>query len=253
MSFSTSTGALTGTPTTVAAATAYIITATNASGSTTRTFTLSVTVSSVTCANGGACIVGDTGPGGGIVFYVAPETFTQVGATSSMCSTSCKYLEAAPTTGTNAWTDAEYAWSGNTSVEIGATAQGTAIGTGYANTLAIIGQSRGGNTAERAGTISRAYRGPNTLTDWFLPSKGELNQMCKWQAGITGVDLTTVTTLCSGGTKNTGLGAAGFVEDGYWSSTEDDSDHAWGQYFNYGDQDTSVKYYPFYVRPVRAF
>jgi hypothetical protein len=43
MSFNTTTGALTGTPNTVAAATAYTVTATNASGSTTRTFTLTVT------------------------------------------------------------------------------------------------------------------------------------------------------------------------------------------------------------------
>ena len=42
MSFDTSTGALTGTPTTVASATAYTVTATNATGSTTQTFTLTV-------------------------------------------------------------------------------------------------------------------------------------------------------------------------------------------------------------------
>jgi hypothetical protein len=42
LTFSTSTGAITGTPTTVASATAFTITATNASGSATRTFTLTV-------------------------------------------------------------------------------------------------------------------------------------------------------------------------------------------------------------------
>jgi hypothetical protein len=44
MSFSTSTGALSGTPTSVATATAYTITATNATGSTTQIFTLTVEV-----------------------------------------------------------------------------------------------------------------------------------------------------------------------------------------------------------------
>ena len=44
MSFNTTTGALTGTPNTVAGATNYTITATNASGNATRTFTLTVTV-----------------------------------------------------------------------------------------------------------------------------------------------------------------------------------------------------------------
>jgi hypothetical protein len=43
MSFNTSTGALTGTPNTVASATDYTITATNASGSATQTFSLTVT------------------------------------------------------------------------------------------------------------------------------------------------------------------------------------------------------------------
>ena len=143
-------------------------------------------------------------------------------------------------------------------MEIGATAQGTAIGTGYANTLAIIGQSDGGNTADKAGTISRAYRGPNTLTDWFLPSLNELNQMCKWQAGNTGVVLTTVTWLCGGGTINTGLGAAGFVdgENVYWSSSEffdQDSFVALFQYFGTGDQAYALKEETLYVRPVRAF
>ncbi|NCZ88880.1 MAG: DUF1566 domain-containing protein, partial [Actinobacteria bacterium] len=48
----------------------------------------------LSCAAGGACVVGDTGPGGGIVFYVAGATFTSTG---SDCATACRYLEAAPT------------------------------------------------------------------------------------------------------------------------------------------------------------
>jgi hypothetical protein len=51
------------------------------------------TVTAATCANGGACIVGNTGPGGGKVFYVASSNFTSTG---SNCGTACKYLEAAP-------------------------------------------------------------------------------------------------------------------------------------------------------------
>jgi len=51
MVFSTSTGVLTGTPTTVAGATTYTITATNASGSGTQTFTLTVDIASQTTLN----------------------------------------------------------------------------------------------------------------------------------------------------------------------------------------------------------
>lgn len=338
MSFNTTSGALTGTPNTVAGATAYTITATNSSGSATQTFTLTVnakatpslssfaniskasgapaftltdptvagTVSgaftytsattatatiagaTVTVVSGGTTLitatftptdtteynnatitmtltvayaVGNRGPGGGIVFYVSADVFTQTGATGGMCTTDCKYLEAAPTTGTDLWTDAKYVWSGNTGVAIGATAQGTAIGTGYANTLAIVRQSDGGNTAARASTISRAYGGPNSLSDWFLPSKDELNQMCKWAKGITGVNLTTLTTSCAPleGVLNTTAGAAGFVADWYWSSTESNAVNAWFQMFRstgggQGTQDVVVKSFNgSYVRPIRAF
>jgi hypothetical protein len=51
MSFNTSTGALTGTPNTVASATDYTITATNASGSATQTFALTVTAAPVSTDN----------------------------------------------------------------------------------------------------------------------------------------------------------------------------------------------------------
>jgi len=197
-----------------------------------------------------ALIVGDTGPGGGNIFYVAA---TSAGFDCGPTTTeTCYYLEAASTTATtNPWTDAEYAWSGNTTVLIGATAQGTAIGTGYKNTLAIIGQSGGGNTAERAGTISRAYGGPNTLTDWFLPSQNELNQMCKWARGQA---WTSDITLCNGtGVLNTGSGAAGFVGNYYWSSSEDSAVTAWLLYFGNGYQLDDGKDRAGYVRPVRAF
>ena len=51
MSFNTATGALTGTPNTVASATNYTITATNASGNATQTFSLTVTAAVITADN----------------------------------------------------------------------------------------------------------------------------------------------------------------------------------------------------------
>ena len=211
--------------------------------------TATVTLTGTTCDGSFTCQVGDTGPGGGIVYYVSAAYFTSTGST---CNATCKYLEAASTTATtNPWTNATYAWSGNTSVAIGATARGTAIGTGYANTLAIVGQVPDGNTATKAGTISRAYRGPNDLTDWFLPSRDELNQMCKWARGVA---WTSDATVCTGGTLNTGSGAAGFLANYYWSSSERFLDAAWLQTFNSGFQDDIAKSNSLpYVRPVRAF
>jgi hypothetical protein len=158
------------------------------------------------------------------VFYVSSSNFTSTG---SDCGTACKYLEAAPTSGTNLWTDATYVWSGNTTVAIGANAQGTAIGTGYKNTGAMVTQS---STAGRAGTITRAYRGPNNLSDWYLPSKDELAQLYAQR--------TTV---------------GGFSTGNYWSSSEYDAATAWLQSFSSGSQGNGYKDRAFYVRPVRAF
>jgi hypothetical protein len=194
--------------------------------------------------------VGATGPGGGIIFYVNTAGFV-CGPT---LAARCNYLEAAPTSGSSAWTDAPYAWSGNTSASIGATAQGTAIGTGYANTLAIVGQTSGGNTASMAGTIARAYRGPNGFSDWYLPSKDELNQMCKWANAVA---WTSDATRCTNGTLNAGTGyglnAAGFSNTFYWSSSEADASNASLQDFYAGVQINDGKGTTNYPRPVRAY
>jgi hypothetical protein len=206
----------------------YTITYT-ASGLTVATAT--VTLTGTTCdGKTFTCQVGDTGPGGGKIFYVASGVFTQVGATGSMCSTSCKYLEAAPTTGVNAWANATYAWSGNTTDAIGVNAQGILIGTGYKNTLAIVNQS---STGDKAGTISRAYGGPNSLSDWYLPSQNELSQLFS-QKDIVG----------------------GVVGNRYWSSSEyvaSDALYAWTQRISDGSQNFNSKNYSLWVRPVRAF
>ena len=245
MSFNNSTGTLSGTPTTIASATAYTVTASNATGSAFQTFTLTVTTPGYT--------VGSTGPGGGKVFYVALTPF----ACGPTLAGTCSYLEAAPTTGASNWTDAEYAWSGNTNDAIGdIDVRRTAVGTGYANTLAIVDQRPGGDTSGRAGTIARAYRGPNSLSDWYLPSQGELNQMCKWQRGQA---WTSDATLCNNtGANNSGSGAAGFTAGAYWSSTEQDVNNARFQQFSdmfgaAGAQNNILKTQTMNVRPIRAF
>ena len=220
MSFNTSTGALTGTPNTVASATTYTVTATNATGSATQTFTLTVVIPAVVYT------VGQRGPGGGIVYYVAATPFT-CGPT---LAETCTYLEAAPTSGINAWTEAIYVWS-ETNAGIGATAQGVEIGTGFKNTLAMIGQNSAG--ASGAGNVAQAFRGPNNLTDWFLPSKNELNQLYLRKADST---------------------VEGFLNYYYWSSTEADANYAWSQGFLNGyTYNNRLKLNSYYVRPVRAF
>jgi hypothetical protein len=48
-------------------------------------------------------------------------------------------------------------------------------------------------------------------------------------------------------------GGSGFASAYYWSSTENGSNSAWGQYFGDGYQNSNFKYYTFRVRAVRAF
>jgi hypothetical protein len=196
-----------------------------ACSATTAAAVTTTTTVALTCATGGTCIVGNMGPGGGIVFYVHASGTFDCGAT---LASTCRYLEAAPTSGTAAWTDAEYVWSGNTTIEIpDAAAQGAAIGTGLKNTEAIKTQD---NTADRAGTITRAYRGPNNLTDWHLPSQDELNELYNQRDTVGGSSDAT-----------------------YWSSSEYPPDIAWLQNFPDGSRTNNFKTAAHYVRPVRAF
>jgi hypothetical protein len=152
-----------------------------------------------------------------------------------MCTTNCKYLESAPTTGTANWTDNNYAWSGNSNTLIGASAQGSAIGTGYQNTLAIVGQSGAGTSG--AASVTRAYRGPNNKIDWFLPSKDELHQMRLQRSFVAAPPV-------------------GAAHSNYWSSTESSAIAAIYEYFL-----LDTHYVPYdkshdngiFARPVRAF
>jgi hypothetical protein len=236
MSFNTTTGALTGTPNTIAAATNYTITATNASGNATQTFRLTVTAVVYT--------VGQTGPGGGKVFYVATTAFN-CGPT---LAATCTYLEAAPS-GWNTGADPNLSWatdanSNRTNTVPAPGAIQTAIGTGYQNSDAIVAQT--GNVAvSSAAVAARAYRG-NSLSDWYLTSKDELNQMCKWARGQA---WTSDATVCT----SDGKLAAGFVQQKYWSSSETIASAAWVQHFGTLFQADEFKTSAFYVRPVRAF
>lgn len=124
-----------------------------------------ITLTGTQCNGSFVCQVSDTGPGGGIIFYASVTAFLCGESRTS----SCNYLEAAPLSGDNTGV----AWSGNTSLEIGTTAQRTGIGSGYANTLSIVTDN---NSSGKAGTIAWAYS-VNSLNDWFLPSRDELNEL----------------------------------------------------------------------------
>jgi hypothetical protein len=210
----------------------------------------------LTCATGGACQIGDVGPGGGIIFYVASAPFT----CGSTMTSACNYLEVAPTNGSAPWVDPQLKWSSDDSQFHNSGSTGTAIGTGLSNTLAMLttNGTYSADTAEAAFATSQ-YAGPNAKSDWYVPSKDELNQLCKWQRGQAWVSDATVCNS-SGSLNSATYGAtnAGFVSGNYWSSTELQrfpwECTAWNQQFNSGNQFNSYgKNYQLYVRPIRAF
>ena len=118
------------------------------------------------------------------------------------------------------------------------TATGTAIGTGAANTEAIIDAAQGQTQTSYAAGLVSAYTAGG-YTDWFLPSKDELNKMYLNEEDIN------ITAAANGG--------GSFGNHNYWSSTDTGNNNAWEQYFGNGSQAATPKYYFFYVRAVRAF
>ena len=193
--------------------------------------TTTTTVPPTACADGGTCVVGDTGPGGGIVFYVHSGGGTF--ACGSALTSTCRYLEAAP-----ADIAGTHAWCSNTSSLLNATYTG--IGAGMANTTTAD------NTCSSGAIQQAADYTNNGNSDWYLPSKDELNELCKYaRTQTTG----TTSTLCVlSGTLRTG-----FTAGDYWSSSEILGNIAWQQYFVDGSRSSATKTNSYQVRPIRAF
>jgi hypothetical protein len=181
---------------------------------------------------GGTYNVGDTGPGGGIVFYVHQNgTFASTG---SDCGSSCKYLEFAP-----ADLEGEFEWCSDTESELGVSA--TEIGDGMANTTTAAATCTSGAIQVAAEYVN------NGKTDWHLPSLFELNELCKYAFQQTTGD---TSVYC----PEEGSLRTGFSADGYWSSSERSATNAWLQHFSAGFQfDYVTKTLTDRVRPVRAF
>ena len=120
------------------------------------------------------------------------------------------------------------------------------IGQGRANTKMITEQAcKGADDSLSAASIAKAYNGGGK-TDWSLPSKNELNELCTY-ARNTGQAVGAIIRCEKGSIRS------GFAAGNYWSSSEFYAVNAWGQVFSNGDQNNSGKSNSNYVRPVRAF
>lgn len=175
------------------------------------------------------CRIGDIGPGGGIVVYDA-------GSKQSWG----QFLEIAP----KSCEGSRVAYSTQRTSGIFQDSiqrvQSKEIGMGKINTERLKGVS-----SPAAGVATRSCNG---VTDWFLPSKDELNEAFRWLShSRKGLQLTPV----------------GQFERGYyWTSSDYNGSTAWSQYFADGQQFDRVQTLtgnrkpparPFLVRPMRAF
>ncbi|MCX6277458.1 MAG: DUF1566 domain-containing protein [Bacteroidetes bacterium] len=142
--------------------------------------------------------------GGGIIFYIDGTGLHGLISATTDQSTGAQWGSNGTTIGTS-----------------------TAIGTGQANTTLIV------NGCSAAGIAARICDDLvlNGYSDWFLPSKDELNQMYLHKDAI-----------------------GGFASDLYWSSSQYSANNAWYQSFANGDSGANIKTQPTYlVRAVRAF
>ena len=157
--------------------------------------------------------LGDIGPGGGLVFLISG------GLTYEM----------APKTWSGGIEDPSAAWCDDTSTILAGTF-GTAIGTGAQNTVDMDAGCISGAGQEAADYVAGGY------SDWFLPSKNELNEMWLYSQ-VVGFN----------------TAAYGFASAFYWSSSQNGATNAWAQSLDFGNKNGVVKATTLRVRPVRAF
>ena len=171
-----------------------------------------------TCAKGGHCVLGDIGPGRGIVFYTA-------GGEQPWG----RYLEAAPPTWKSAAGDPRLPWCQDTTHLIPGTG-GSGLGDGAANTTAMLTVCTSG-----AGFAAGTYTGIG-LDDWYLPSIGEVNAFRTAREVIPRFFAT-------------------LANEDFWSSSENLVDAAWTLSVASIDAEPvlSGKSLPSFVRPIRAF
>lgn len=141
--------------------------------------------SASTCATGGVCSIGDTGPGGGVVFFVKSSyadtsistqngTRTTSLTSSELAALPFEYLEAAPIGwDASSATDPEWKYNSTNSSAGYSTITDVKIGTGRNNTELMRTLNPTDNAANNI-----AYKLAETsiggLNDWWLPSNQEL-------------------------------------------------------------------------------
>ncbi len=150
------------------------------------------------------CKVGEIGPGGGFVFYVAssPQSWGS-------------FLEVADTNIQSQWCNSTKTYlTKNVTDEKLKSLIGDEIGKGRGNTLMMLAGCQSG-----AAVTATNFRGGG-MSDWFLPSLMELNEVCKFAR----VQQTGTSTICSPTGPLLNLFSKSFFKSPvigqYWSSSE---------------------------------
>ncbi|MCX6112561.1 MAG: hypothetical protein NTY22_04645 [Proteobacteria bacterium] len=157
--------------------------------------------------------VRDTGPAGGLIFYVD--------------STQEHGLETAPNDQSSGirWHNGSYTTTG---------ANAVAVGTGQANTTTIVAsQGAGSYAASLCDNLTTSNDGV-LYSDWFLPSYDELLRMHS--------------NLFFGATP-----VGGFTNNYYWTSSEIDANSSFMLYFGSSSGNIGDKVSTYHVRCIRAF
>lgn len=198
-----------------------------------------------TCLSEGNCELLGAGPGGGTIFYYSATPFTCGVARDKLCN----YLEAAPD-GWNGGADPNLpgcygsgAGSGEGSFVFGEGAYNSLrLMTGCTDRFGI-----GYDLNQTADRVVDRYTNSG-YSDWFIPSKPELNELCKFARGqATG---NTSVACTSSGSLASGFRAAPYFS----SSTTENMKYRWDIWFSNATEtylhgyDTQQA-----VRPIRAF
>jgi len=215
----------------------------------------------IPCVDGGTCVVGEVGPGGGNIMFVYASGFNcgpSYTSTGSPTGGLCHYIEVAPNTWAGGVQDVQKGWlntpDNTTPADVPGIPNETTVnisisgmGLGYKNSLALLSVLN--NTTTAAGA-ARAYTG-GSKNDWYLPTIAELNQMERWEKGLD----TSIFTQPSGFLPHNIGNAKGFIDDQYWSSSEYSDLLAWSTHMGFSTADPRNKSvnHLFYIRPVRAF
>jgi hypothetical protein len=226
VNFDTSTGRITGTPTETRTATTYTIIGASASGETaTATYRLRVTGD-----------LGDTGPGGGKIFYYLAAGFNcgpNFNATGSPTGGKCKYLEVSPRSWWGGAADTATTWANVTTAITGINDE-VNIGIGRSNTRVITTSGAYTTTAAQLASSYISTIDGEDFNDWYLGSQAEMIELIK-----------------------SPLVAILQISGGYWTSTQVTGSGS----ARYVRADLAPAYqsgatkngFSFAVRPIRAF